>query len=677
MLKLSDHVSIVANIGPKYTKLLEILEIYTVEDLLYHIPFRYDDYSKMKKIAQLAENETVTVSAVVHRIDNIYTKTGKKLTKAVVLDETGKMEIIWFNQQYITSAIKQGKKYFFSGKTQKYGNRVNLVSPTFEEAGESTINTGRLIPIYNETRGLTSKWLRTRINDVLSGLHGTQELEDVLPEIIINKYKLCAFEKALNTIHFPNTLEDVIPAKERLGFEELLLEMLKVEDRKTVWGTKYEGVPIEHARFAQIIIEFEKTLPFTLTESQKSAITEIFADLETSSPMNRLLEGDVGSGKTIVALEAAYLSHLNGYKTLYMAPTDILAKQHYQTFTKYLAEFGVDIALKTGTSKKTAVFNENTNIVIGTHALLHEKEGFHNVGLIIIDEQHRFGVEQRAKIVKMGTKDKVPNLLTMTATPIPRTLALTLYGDLDISVLTDVPNVGKKITTKVIPDNFRDQTYKWIKARNEPTFIVCPLIGESQAELFENVKAAEKEYEVLKNGVFAGVSIGLLHGRMTAKEKQQVMDAFKAGEIKVLVSTPVIEVGVDVPEATIMVIESAERYGLASLHQLRGRVGRGEKEGFCFVFMTGYSQTGYTRLKNLEKYNSGLKLAEIDMRFRGQGDIFGTLQHGFKQFKVADINNLEMVEAAKVEAEKLYKRLDEYPKVKKRLTRKTELIAQN
>lgn len=677
MLTLTSPVHSVPKIGPKYFKLLQNLNIETVEDLLYHVPFRYDDFSKVVNIADVQEDDAVTIEAFLSKIDNIFTRNRKRLTKAKVADFTGEMELIWFNQHYIKRSLTKGKKYYFSGKVQKFGSKLNLVAPNFEEAGEGTINTARLVPVYNTTQGITSKWLRTRISDVLNVLKDSQALSEFLPHKTLKKHNLLGLEKSLNDIHFPPSQKEIIPAKNRLAFEELLVEMLKVEERKHFWGKKQAGVHIEQKTHAKKLEKFIKSLPFKLTGSQNRAIKEILHDLDTPHPMNRLLEGDVGSGKTIVAIAAAYLTHLNGYKTLYMAPTEILAKQHYETFLKFLDGTDVNIKIKTGINKKTDVTSEKNDVIIGTHALLHEKEEFHNVGLIIIDEQHRFGVEQRAKIVQMGTKKEVPNLLTMTATPIPRTLALTLYGDLDISVLDEVPNVGKKITTSVVAEKFRQKTFEWIKQSGEQAFVVCPFIQESYVEMFENVKAAQKEYDLLKAGVFANVPMGLLHGKMKNKEKDVVMNDFRAGKIRVLVSTPVIEVGVDVPEATIMVIESGERYGLASLHQLRGRVGRGSKEGYCFVFMSDYSKTGFARLKNLEKEDSGLKLAEIDLKFRGQGDVYGKMQHGFKEFRVADIKNLEMLEAAKVEAQELFSELDKHKKLKTKILQKTMLVAQN
>ncbi len=666
MFNLDSPINKVPKVGPTFEKLLNKLNIYTVEDLLYHIPFRYEDYSQVKSIADLIPNEEVTIEATLEKIENIYSKTGKKLTKAWAADLTGKIEMTWFNQHYLKNTLKVGNSYYFSGKTQEFARKITLVAPVFEEVKENTLNTGRLVPVYSETKGISSKWLRSRINDVTKVLKYKNEIKEYLPEITLNRHSLITLDKSLYQIHFPENEAQIFTAKERLAFGELLLELLKVQERKETWNTKYEGLHLDYKKHQKQIEKFIQNLPFALTETQSKAIAEIAEDLEQAHPMNRLLEGDVGSGKTIVAIAIAYLSHLEGYKTLYMAPTEILAKQHYQTFKNFLSDFDVDIKLTTGTTKEDIHENEDS-IIIGTHALLFEKKPITNVGLVIIDEQHRFGVEQRTKIAQMGANGKKPNLLTMTATPIPRTLALTLYGDLEISVLDAVPNKDKKITTKVVYDKNREKVFEWIRQKGEQTFIVCPFIEESDHEAFENVKAAQTEYEKLKNGVFKGLNVGLLHGKMKNDEKQTVMNDFREGKIQILVSTPVIEVGVDVPEATIIVIESAERYGLASLHQLRGRVGRGKKEGFCFIFMSQFTRPSFERLKNLEQIDNGLQLAEIDMEYRGQGDIFGTQQHGFKQFKVADITNIKILERAKTEAEVLYPQLNDHKLLKQKL----------
>lgn len=669
-MKLSLPVSEIPKVGPKYKKLLENLEIKTVRDLLYHFPFRYDDFSNVKGISSLLEGETATVTGIVESVNNIFTRHGKRLTKVKLSDATGQIDLIFFNQHYLKTSLKIGKEHTVSGKVGLFDRKTCFVSPEIEESREVNINTGRLVPIYPETYGVTSKWLRSRINDVV---FGDIELKEFLPDITTKKHNLNNFEWCIKQIHFPDTQINSEKAKERFQFEELFLELLKVEKRRVEWADTLKSRQMDIKR--EQMARFIASLPYKLTDSQQKSVWEILENMTKEHPMNRLLEGDVGTGKTIVALISAYNTYLNGKKSIYMAPTEILANQHYETFSQFLGSLGVKVSLITGSRKRS---EDNFDILLGTHALLYSKEKYSDVAFVAIDEQHRFGVEQRGKLMDLTGGEKAPHLLAMTATPIPRTLALTLYGDLSISLLTEHPNEQRKITTKVIPESARDKAYKWIRQKNESTFIVCPLIEQSETTSLENVKAAQAEFETLKKTYFDGVEMGLLHGRMKPKEKEAVVNRFRNGEIKVLVSTPVIEVGIDVPEATIMVIESAERYGLASLHQLRGRVGRGDKEGYCLAFMSTYSRGAYARLKNLETINNGKELAEIDMRARGQGDIFGVAQHGFKKFKIADLYNVKMLEEAKMEAQEIYPFLDYYPELKEKLTQEAgEYIPKN
>lgn len=675
MKNLKVPVTTLPKIGPKTGDLLKNLEIETIEDLITHFPFRYEDLAEIKKIEDLAVNEVTTIEVIIGNINNIFTRNGKKLTKATAIDQTGEIEVVWFNQHYLTSSIKKGKRYYLSGKVGQFNNKKTFVSPQYEVVSENSLNSGRLVPIYSETRGINSKWIRGKIDFILNNLISIDPLTDLLPQELRNQEKLRNINETLQMIHFPESENEIKAARERLAFEELFIELLQVERQKHDWHENFTGIQLNFNENKTKLNDLIKSLPFELTESQKKVVEEIHKDLELEHPMNRLLEGDVGSGKTVVAVLASYLCHLNGYKTIYMAPTAILAKQHFETYQQFLRGFNVDVKLLTSTNK-VDVMEKTNDIIVGTHALLFAEE-LSNVGLVIVDEQHKFGVSQRAKLLTMGTKNQKPNLLTMTATPIPRTLALTIYGDLDLSVLDSVPNKDKKITTKVMQEKHRQKTMEWIRDRGEQAFIVCPLIEESGSEMFEDVKAAEVEYEKLKKGVFKNVSVGLLHGRMSAQEKDKVMEDFRNKKYQILVSTPVIEVGVDIPDATIIVIESAERFGLASLHQLRGRVGRGKKEGFCFIFMSHFSQTAHDRLKNLEKVNNGLELAEIDMSNRGQGDIFGTMQHGFKKFKIADLTDLEMIRRAKKCAQEYYQNIDKYPKLKEVIISDNVLIHSN
>lgn len=656
MLELGSKVTRIPKIGPKYEFLLSKLGIFSIRDLLYHVPFRYEDFSKVKTIKELKPNELASVDARLISINNIFTRNRKRLTKAIIQDDTGKAEAIWFNMHYLTKSLEIGERYRFTGKAEASGSKINLVAPSQQKITTEE-KEGEILGVYPETEGVNSKFLRDKIKFSLENI----EIEEFLPEYILEKYKFKNLKETLNQIHFPKDMEDEENFLKRLEFEEIFLELLKVEDRKLKWGEKLNAHPIKNN--IEKILELKTRLPFQLTETQEKAIYEILEDIARPTPMNRLLEGDVGTGKTMVAIFASYLTVLNKFKVFYLAPTEILAKQHYESFKKILEPLGVKIVLKTG-STKLKLKETEFDICIGTHAILFDFEAIPDVALVIVDEQHRFGVEQRSKILNIYNQEVVPNLLTMTATPIPRTFALTLYGDLDISILEAPPNKDKKITTYVVYPNKRDDMYNWINEKNESAFIVCPFINESEAEEFSQVKSATTEFELLRQGVFKKRKVGLLHGKMKPLEKEEILNNFRKGEIEILVSTPVIKVGVDIPDANIMVIESAERYGLASLHQLRGRVGRGTKEGFCIVIPSTGSKSSMERLKNLEKYSNGLELAEIDLKIRGEGDITGRMQSGFKNFKFADLTNLKLLEVAKREASDVIKKIEQFPKLK-------------
>lgn len=654
MLKLKDSVLKLPKIGPKNKFLLEKLGIFTIEDLIYHIPQRYEKFEK-KVIKDLFFGEKTSVRGVLISLNNIFTRNRKKLTKAIISDGSGKIECIWFNMHYLSKNLEIGEEYEFYGQVGSSGSKLNLVSPVIRKIEDA--NNEEIINIYPLTEGITSNFLREKIQFSFENL----EIEEFLPEEILHKYNFLPLNETLRELHFPKDIEKISEVRKRLEFGEMFLELLKVESRKSNWKEKLSSAKFKN--YESKLLELKNSLPFQLTKTQQKAIDEILHDLSQTKPMNRLLEGDVGTGKTLVAVFASYFTFLNGYKTYYLAPTEILAKQHFSSFQKYLEPLGVKIILKTGNTKKK-LQDQEFDIVIGTHAILFDPSEISNLALVVIDEQHRFGVEQRSKLLKIYEQKVVPNLLTMTATPIPRTFALTLYGDLEISVLDAPPNKDKKITTYVVYPNKRESMYQWILEKNEPAFIVCPFISESESEDLSQVKSAEKEFELLKTGVFKSKKVGLLHGKMKTTEKDEILSNFRDQKIDILVSTPVVEVGVDIPDANIIVIESAERYGLASLHQLRGRVGRGAKEGFCIVIPSSGSKKSMERLKNLEKYNNGLELAEVDLKIRGEGDIFGRSQSGFKNFKFADLGDLTLLEKAKKEASEIFNNLEKYPKIK-------------
>lgn len=672
---LSTPIRFLNKIGPKYEKLLEKLDIRTVGDLLYHFPFRYDDYSRLVKVNQANVNEIVSITGFLGKVTNIAVPTGKKLTISSINDETGSVNLIWFNQHYLRNVLKENKTYTASGRITQYKNKKCIFSPEFED-GSGGLSTGRLVGIYSETAGISSKWLRSRNNDVINSL-SNEQIPDFLPNKLLSKNNFPKLSVALKQIHFPDNLNDSAISRKRFAFEEVFLELLKVEKRKQEWKKEKNGCKILFEPYQKDLENFIKILPFKLTESQQNSLLGIFADLQSDIPMNRLLEGDVGSGKTVVSLIAAYLTHLNGFKTVLMAPTEILANQHFETFNSFLEKCRKKkLKVIQKTNNKNTDLTQDFDIVIGTHALLYSKTSLEKLGLVVIDEQHRFGVEQRTMLLSMSKENMLPNLLSMTATPIPRTLSLTIYGDLDISVLKPHTLDGRKVQTKVAQESQREKLYHWIKLQDRQTFIVCPFISQSENQDLENVKAAEYEFKSLQK-ILPADKMRLVHGRMKPAEKEAAVSDFKSGKVRYLVSTPVVEVGIDVPEASIIVIESAERYGLASLHQLRGRVGRRGQQGYCFLMHADSSQRSRERLKYMETIDDGMELAEVDLKMRGQGDIFGTMQSGVKRFNVANIFDVELLEKAKKEAQRYSEVLDDYLLLKEKIEESGKFVGQN
>ncbi len=672
-MNLDTPLRHIPGIGYVHGRRLAEMNLLTISDLINHFPFRYEDFSEIVPINEAQLNTKVTLKGEIWQIKNIFTKYGKKITQAIFNDGTNSINLTWFNSTYLTKSIKVGDRLQISGKLTKYGSKLSIIMPVWEKLEASSMNnasskkplhTGGLIPVYPETEGISSKWLRTKIAQILPKVN--LFIEDPLPENI--KGKMLGLNDAYQKIHFPESYEDVDRATKRLSFDEIFLIQLKTLLIKNSWENKPS---IDRFRIdRETLTVFTDNLPFGLTGAQKRVLEEIIADLQKGRPMNRLVQGEVGSGKTAVAAIAAYITHLNGFKTLYMAPTEILAFQHHSTFKKLLEPFGIEIGLYTGSrkfklnnesgivnkakNKKTdssvIIHNFEPQIIIGTHALLSEKLQAENTGLIIVDEQQRFGVEQRSVL---RNKAKIPHFLTMTATPIPRTVALTLYGDLDLSIIDEMPIGRIPVKTYVVPAKKRTDAYKFIEDRareGEQVYIITPLIEISETLL--TVKAAVDEFENLKK-VFPKLKLGLLHGRLKPKEKNAVLQDFKNKKTDILVSTSVVEVGVDVPNATIMVIEGAERFGLAQLHQLRGRVGRGSKQSYCLLFPSTEESNIVSRLKNLEKISDGLKLAEIDLKIRGSGEIFGKRQSGRFDLKIASFNDLELIEKTRTEAQNL------------------------
>lgn len=662
-MKLDSPITTLPLIGPFYAKKLEKLNIETVNDLLHHAPHRYLDYRLITKIEKVQPGETVTIKGEITSIKNLYTKYSKRIQMATIKDDTKEIDAVWFNQPYIVRNLSKGSKIQLSGKVDFFSRKIALISPEYEiiKKGKKSIHTGRLVPIYPGTAGVSSKWLRSRISFAFP--LAINEIKEYLPQKILKKYNFLGYKKALKEIHFPNNLKNTKIARKRLSFNELLMLQLKNAYRKTDWQKNEVLFKLDVNK--KEVDAFIKSLPFKLTPSQKLSVEEILKDLQKNTPMNRLLEGDVGSGKTVVAAVATLVSFINGYQAVFMAPTQILAQQHFDTLKQVFSSYNVRLSLITSSGTKGGL--GKTDVFVGTHALIHKKVKLDQVSLVVIDEQHRFGVEQRAHLITSGgKKKKAPHVLTMTATPIPRTIALTAYGDLDLSTLNELPKGRQQITTWVVPPNKRDSAYSWIQEQilkdNIQAFVICPLIEESDKETMKQVKAATKEYEKLIKQ-FPKLKIGLLHGRQKVKEKEKVLKGFREGKINILVSTPVVEVGIDIPNATIMLIEAAERFGLAQLHQLRGRVGRGKKKSYCLLFTEFKSKNVKTRLSALQQKLSGFELAELDLKLRGPGELFGTKQHGFHELKIASWKDTKLIKLAKSVADDAFKNPKIYNKL--------------
>ncbi len=698
MLNLNTPVKNLIGVGPKMAKRLEKLGVENVQDLLFHFPFRYDDFSKVTPIAKIKPG-TFCVKGKILEIKNQRTSRRRMfLTHAIIQDDSGSLKAIWFNQPYLARMLKKGSGVVLAGKVEYSKSGLAMQSPTYEEVKGEQAHVGRIVPVYPETEGLNSKWLRRQILPLLKLADG---LKDYLPAEILKRNSLMSLPEALRQIHFPDSMAKAQEAKKRLAFDELFLLQLKMLEARQKWQTfKAPKINLD----IDLVKKLVSQLPFKLTNAQRRAAWEILQDLsgqhmahgtsqmeknnkqyaisdkqcaigdkpQTVSPMNRLLEGDVGSGKTIVAAIAMLVCAKSGFQSILMAPTEVLAQQHFVSISDLLAAFGVRTGLLI--SAKAATFPDKKNqkrpgiisdikagkidLVIGTQALIAEKMNFKKVGLAVIDEQHRFGVKQRALLRKKA--QTTPHLLSMTATPIPRTLTLALYGDLDLSVIDEMPPGRQKISTHLVKPEKRTAAYKFISdqiSQGRQIFVICPLIEESrlrqgyggQADKLE-VKAAETEYKKLHKEIFPQFKIGLLHGKMKSKEKEKIMLNFKAGKLDILVSTAVVEVGVDVPNATVMMIEGAERFGLAQLHQFRGRVGRAEFKSYCFLFCENPSAKTFERLSALVHLYDGFKLAEKDLQIRGPGEVYGVRQHGLADLKMASLMDVKMIKLAREEA---------------------------
>lgn len=632
-----NSLSQIPGIGPKTITRLKKLKIEKPLDLLYHFPHRYIDFSHKTPISQAQENENITITGKVLNFQNIYTKSHKNLQKATVADKSGQISLIWFNQPYLSKTIKTGETYSFAGAVSLFQNKKTIIAPV-----HGTYNTGKIIPIYPETNGLSSNWFRKIIQGSLLKI---TSIKETLPQQILQKYNLLNLKESLNQIHSPEDSLKLIQSRNRLATEEILSLQIKSLLNKEKWLSKKPKTKLKiDSKINQKITKLIDDLPFKLTSSQKQVLEEIKNDLTNPNKItNRLLQGDVGSGKTIIALIACFITHLNNSLSLLIAPTEILAQQHVKTFKKILKPFNIPIFLFTANKKIDFKKIHKNSIVIATHAAIYKKNSLENkVGLLIVDEQHKFGVKQRSFL---GSSTNPPHCLTMTATPIPRTISLTMLGNLDLSTIDTLPQNRLKIKTFLVPNNKKNNCYQWIENQIKKThcqaFIVCPFIEES--ETMTTVKSAVKEFEILSKQIFPNLKLALIHGKIKPKDKEKIISQFQQNKINILVTTPIIEVGVDIPNSSIIIIQSADRFGLAQLHQLRGRVGRGNAQSYCYLFTESQNEKAINRLKFLEQNHNGLKIAEYDLKSRGPGEAFSIIQHGFPSLKLANLSDLKLI----------------------------------
>jgi ATP-dependent DNA helicase RecG len=689
-INIFSPIEVLTNKNPKLSQKIKKLGINTIKDLLWYFPFRYEDFSQIYKINQVKLNQEATICGKIKSV-KIRKSWHRKifLVEAIIEDDTGKIKAVWFNQPFLKNILETGRLANFSGKIALNEKKeIYLSHPVYEFIdlpNQVTKHTGRLVPIYSEIKGLSSKILRNLIE---KALRMVLPIKEWIPNYILFKYDLFEINSALQKIHFPQKLNEALNAKKRFIFDDLfLLQLYNLKQKLNLLEQKAPQINFEIDWIKNIL----KSLPFELTLAQKKALWEILKDLTRIKPMNRLLQGDVGSGKTIVAALASLVVAKNDLQTVFMAPTEVLANQHFETFKKIFKYINLEnqpvLGLLTSSSAKIfyendlesnilknkiykSILNNEIKIIIGTHALIQKSVKFSNLGFVIIDEQHRFGVRQRAELLKNG--DLIPHFLSMSATPIPRTLMHTIFGDLDVSIINELPKGRKPIITRIVPKEKRNDAYKFIHKEilsGRQVFVICPRIENKTEEDNEanqklsrrqilnlELKNVKSEYEKLQNEIFPDLKVAMLHGKMKPKEKDEIMNKFKNKEIDILVSTSVIEVGVDVPNASIMVIEGAERFGLAQLYQFRGRVGRGEHQSYCFLFVNSDNLDSLKRLRALILAKNGFELAEMDLKLRGPGEFLGEAQSGFSDLAIKGLSNPEIVKISRESALDLIKK---------------------
>ncbi|MCL2046471.1 MAG: ATP-dependent DNA helicase RecG [Oscillospiraceae bacterium] len=669
-LDLAMGVRYIKGVGEAREKMMKKLGISTLLDLVSFFPRAYEDRTVIKNIDELTIGEAVCIrAAVVSAPQLTHVRQGLGYVKLSVTDESGIMEITFFNQSYLKDTLKQGEIYFFYGKISGDFFRPTMVNPLFEKDKDHGTITGRLMPIYPLTSGLNQ---RSIVSAIRAGLDKCgEELPEVLPESVIRQYELCRISYAYENIHFPTDFQSLNIARHRLIFEELFtlaIAMKHLRSRRSeAMGTSLKLPDIK---------EFYAVLPFEPTNAQKRAIDDALMDMMKEQPMNRLIQGDVGSGKTLVAAACCWSAWRSGYQAAFMVPTEVLANQHFNSLTELLEPFGIRVDLLTGslTAKHKREMHEKLrfgeiDLIIGTHALISQGVSFSNLALVITDEQHRFGVNQRSMLSEKGDS---PHVLVMSATPIPRTLALIVYGDLDVSIIDEMPPGRQEIKTYIVGENYRQRINNFIRklvGEGRQVFVICPMVEEEEdddedALVKNDLKSAQKHYELFKNELFPDLHVALVHGKMKAKEKDAAMLSFTNGESDILVATTVIEVGIDVPNAALIVVENAERFGLSQLHQLRGRVGRGKHESFCILFNgETASEATKERLAVMQETNDGFKIAEEDLKMRGPGDFFGSRQHGLPELRIANLASDMLVLSQAQEAAKEI--LDDDPNLEK------------